>query len=405
MMHLLLIVIYFAFISMGLPDSILGAAWPSMYPELEISVSWAGIISFIIAAGTIISALCADRLIGKFGTAKITVVSIGLSALSLFGFSVASDFWMLCLFALPYGLAAGSIDSGLNNFAALHYKSRHLSWLHCAWGIGTIIGPYILGFVLLNDMGWRASYRILSVIMLLLFIIVLISLPLWRKGNGNSETEGAAAHIPLKKLVGLPGVKAAMIAFFCYCALEQTVMLWAGSYMVLNNGLSAEAAARLSSLFFIGITAGRAISGFLTIKIGDDTLIRIGYSIIGLGILAMILPFGDICTFAGLGLIGLGCAPVYPCTIHATPLHFGKDRSQSVISIQLASAYTGISLMPPLFGLLAGKIGVFLMPFYLAVILILMIIMHERVLKLTKSSETSFHQSQYKSGKSHSIEF
>ena len=387
MMHLLLIVIYLAFVSMGLPDSMLGAAWPSMYPELEISVSCAGIISFIVAVGTIISALCADRLIEKFGTAKVTVVSIGLSALSLFGFSAAVEFWMLCLFALPYGLAAGSIDSGLNNFAALHYKSRHLSWLHCAWGIGTIIGPYILGFVLSNSMGWRASYRILFLIMLILFIAVVVSLPLWKKENENANSEETATHIPLKKLIRLPGVKEAMIAFFCYCALEQTVMLWAGSYMVLNNGISADTAARLASLFFIGITAGRAICGFLTIKFGDDMLIRIGYGIIGVGVIAMLLPLGNLCTFAGLILIGLGCAPVYPCTIHATPLHFGKDRSQSVISIQLASAYTGICLMPPLFGLIAGKIGVFLMPFYLAAILMLMIIMHARALKLTESKE------------------
>lgn len=387
MMHLLLIIIYLAFISMGLPDSILGVAWPSMYPELGISVSCAGIISFIIAVGTIISSLCADRLIAKFGTSKVTAASIGLSALSLFGFSGANEFWILCVFALPYGLAAGSIDSGLNNYAALHYKSRHLSWLHCAWGIGTIIGPYILGFVLSNGKGWRASYRILSVIMLILFIAVIVSLPLWKKGNGTPDAEENVSHIPLKKLVRLPGVKEAMIAFFCYCALEQTVMLWTGSYMVLKNGISADSAARLASLFFIGITVGRAICGFLTIKFGDDTLIRAGYGIIGAGILAMLLPFGNFCTFTGLILIGLGCAPVYPCTIHATPQHFGKDRSQSVISIQLASAYTGICLMPPLFGLIVGKIGVFLMPFYLAAILILMITMHARVMKFTKSKE------------------
>ncbi|MDY3929942.1 MAG: MFS transporter [Clostridia bacterium] len=387
MMHLLLIIIYLAFIGMGLPDSMLGAAWPTMYPELEISVSFAGVISFIIAIGTIISALCADRLIAKFGTAKVTVFSIALSTLSLFGFSVASKFWMLCVFALPYGLAAGSIDSGLNNFAALHYKSRQLSWLHCAWGIGAIIGPYILGFVLSSGSGWRASYRILTLIMLILFIAVMVSLPLWKKGNGNTDLEETATHIPLKKLIRLPGVKEAMLAFFCYCALEQTVMLWAGSYMVLNNNISTDAAARMASLFFIGITVGRAICGFLTIKFSDDTLIRTGYGIIGAGILAMLLPLGNFCTFVGLILIGLGCAPVYPCTIHATPLHFGKDRSQSVISIQLASAYTGICLMPPLFGLIAGKFGVFLMPLYLTAILTLMIIMHTRILKLTETKE------------------
>lgn len=388
MLHLLLIILYLAFICLGLPDSILGAAWPSIYPDLEVSVSLAGVISFIIAAGTIVSALFADRLIRRFGTAKITIASIGLSVIALFGFSVASDFWMLCLFAFPYGLAAGSIDSGLNNFAALHYESRHLSWLHCMWGVGTVIGPYILGFTLAFDMGWRSAYRILSVIMAVLFVVILLSLPLWKKGV---EGDGADAGeiLTFREKLRIPGVKDAMTSMFCYCALEQTAMLWGSSYMVLHNGISPETAAKYGSLFFIGITVGRAICGFLTIRFSDDLLIRIGYGVIGAGVLVMLLPAGSMTTLAGLLMIGFGCAPVYPCTVHATPSHFGEKRSQPIISLQLASAYVGICAMPPLFGLIAGKIGVHLMPIYLGIILIVMVIAHERVLKLTETGKNT----------------
>ncbi len=385
MLNILLIILYIAFIAIGLPDSILGSAWPSMYPEFEIDVSCAGIVSFIIALGTIISALCADKLISKFGTGKVTVASIGLSTIALFGFSIASEFWILCLFALPYGMAAGSIDSGMNNFAALNFESRHLSWLHCMWGVGTVIGPYVLGYVLAHDMNWRASYRILGVIMFVLFLVVLLSLPLWKGSRGGTEGEDFT-HVSLNKLVRMPGVKEAMVAFFCYCALEQTAMLWGSSYMVLEGGVSSETAARLGSLFFIGITVGRVISGFLTIKLSDDLLIRVGYVVVVIGIVTLLMPFGNMCIYAGLLLIGFGCAPIYPCTIHATPIHFGTEYSQSVISIQLASAYTGICLMPPLFGFLAGKIGVFLLPFYLAVILAVMVIMHFRVHKAVHPS-------------------
>ncbi|MBD5511496.1 MAG: MFS transporter [Lachnospiraceae bacterium] len=388
MIHLLLAVIYLSFISLGLPDSLLGSAWPSMYVEFGVPISYAGIIAMVISAGTVISSLQSDRLTRRFGTGVVTTVSVAMTALALFGFSVTHSFLLLCLWAIPYGLGAGSVDASLNNYVALHYASRHMSWLHCMWGVGASIGPYIMGFALTGGQTWNMGYRYIALIQTVLTAILFFSLPLWKKRGGEaSETSDgkAAKALTLRQIIAIPGAKAVLITFFCYCALEQTAGLWASSYLALFKGYTAEAAAEYAALFYIGITVGRALSGFLTLKLNDVQMIRLGAAVILLGLVILLLPLGSYAAPFGLVLIGFGCAPIYPCIIHSTPAHFGADKSQAVIGVQMAFAYVGTSLMPPLFGLIANHIHVALLPVYLLVLLLVMAAMHERLLHCVKN--------------------
>ena len=377
MFHLLLAVIYLSFISLGLPDSLLGSAWPMIYPQFAVPVSFAGIISTIISLGTIISSLQSDRLTKALGAGKVTAISVAMTAAALFGFSVSGSFWMLCLWAIPYGLGAGSVDAALNNYVALHYASRHMSWLHCMWGVGASVGPYIMSYALTGGSGWQGGYRIISLLQIGLTLILLFSLPLWK----NADTSGSqqAPALSLGQVLAIPGAKQVMGAFFCYCAIEQTTSLWASSYLVLARGVDEVTAARWAALFFLGITAGRAASGFLTMLLSDSQMIRLGECILGAGIVILGLPVGPTGALVGLLLIGLGCAPIYPCIIHSTPAHFGADRSQALIGVQMASAYTGTCLMPPLFGLIANHIHVGLLPIFLLVLLALMAFLYQQL--------------------------
>lgn len=391
MANLLLAVIYLSFISLGLPDSLLGSAWPSMYVQFNVPVSCAGIISMIISLGTIVSSLQSYRLTTWLGAGKVTAFSVAITAAALFGFSVSNSFWMLCLWAIPYGLGAGGVDAALNNFVALHYASRHMSWLHCMWGVGASLGPRIMSWALAGGQEWNGGYRAISMLQIGLTLILFLSLPLWNQSSrpGSQENEEAQADsqpqaLSLKDIIRIPGAREVMITFFCYCALEQTAGLWASSYLVLHNGLSPETAAGYASMFFIGITAGRAVSGFLTLKLSDHQMIRLGQGIIGLGVLTLILPLGSGAALGGLILIGLGCAPIYPSIIHSTPENFGAKNSQAMLGIQMASAYVGTCLMPPLFGVLANQISASLLPFYLLAVLAVMAVMHTRLVAKTR---------------------
>ena len=383
MTALLLGVIYLSFISLGLPDSLLGSAWPMMYGAFGVPVSFAGVISVIISLGTIVSSLQSDRLTRALGTGKVTALSVGLTALALFGFSVSSSFWMLCLWAIPYGLGAGSVDASLNNYVALHYASRHMSWLHCMWGVGASVGPAIMGYALAGGQGWPMGYRYISLIQIALTAVLLFSLPLWKGRAQAPNGAGEGRPMKLHEVLAIPGAKAVMLTFFCYCAVEGTAGLWASSYLVLQRGVAAETAAGFASLFYLGITAGRAASGFLTLKFNDTQMIHIGQVILLTGILALLLPLGQDAALAGFVLLGLGCAPIYPSIIHSTPAHFGAERSQAVIGVQMACAYVGGCVMPPLFGFLASRITVALLPFYLLALALLMVAMHERLVRCT----------------------
>lgn len=379
MTSLLLAVIYLAFIGLGLPDSLLGAAWPMIYPQFGVPVSSMGLISMIISAGTILSSLNSSRLTRALGAGKVTLLSTVLTALALLGFGMSRSLWQLCFWAVPYGLGAGSVDAALNNYVALHYASRHMSWLHCMWGVGTIIGPSLMSAALTGGHGWSGGYLLTALVQGLIVAVLLLSLPLWGRptsGNG-SETETAA--LSLREVLAIPGAKEVMLCFFGYCALESTAGLWAASYLTLARDIPAETAAGFAALFYLGITAGRAVSGWIAPRLGDDGMIRLGLWGIGLGLAALLLPGPAAVSLAGLVIIGLGCAPIYPSIIHSTPAHFGAHRSQAVIGVQMASAYVGSMAMPPLFGLMARQITPALFPFYLLVLLGLMAWMHHRL--------------------------
>ena len=393
MVQILLVIIYIAFISLGLPDAMLGSAWPSMYGEMGVPVSYAGVISMIIALGTIVSSLQSDRLTRKMGAGMVTALSVAMTAAALFGFSISSSFLSLCLWAVPYGLGAGSVDAALNNYVALHYTSRDMSWLHCMWGVGTIVGPNVMGYALTNGMKWNRGYFYIALLQIVLSALLFLSLPIWKrmdktrvKAVRSEEAERTEKPLSLKEIFAIPGAKEIMTAFFCYCAVEQTSMLWGSSYMVLHNGISAEKAASFASLFCIGITAGRFVSGFLTMRFSDKQMIRAGQSMIIAGIVILMLPLGDMAAVAGLVMIGLGCAPVYPCIIHSTPACFGPERSQALIGVQMACAYVGTCLMPPLFGLIANHISASLLPVYLLIFAVLMAVMYTMVIKKTRAA-------------------
>lgn len=380
MFSLLLALIYVSFISLGLPDSLLGSAWPQMQESLGVSLSLGGVISFLITASTILSSLMSHRVIQRFGTGGVTMCSVAMTAIALFGFSLSDSFFALCLWAIPYGLGAGSVDAALNNFVALHCKAKHMSWLHCFWGIGATGGPYIMGLCLSRGMGWQAGYRTISFLQMALTLILLLSLPLWKKQElPLSGGETVRPQTPKwGKLLKRPGVKAALAAFFFYSALELTTGLWGSSYMVAVRGISAETAAKWISLFYLGITAGRFFSGFLTLRFSDDAMVRLGEGTAIVGILLMLLPLHNLFLCLGLILTGLGCAPIYPSLLHATPQRFGKSLSQSLMGTQMAISYLGSTTMPPVSGFLSEKISMGLYPVLLLVFALCMTILTEK---------------------------
>ena len=396
---LLLAIIYIAFISLGLPDSLLGSAWPVMHVELGASVSAAGAVSMIIAAGTIFSSLASDFLTRKLGTGAVTAVSVLLTAAAMLGFSFARAFWVLCVLAVPYGLGAGGVDAALNNYVALHYKARHMSWLHCFWGLGAIISPYIMGGCLSGGIGWEWGYRIVALLQFALTAGLFASLPLWKRRAARLSPPSAEAapaqEAPQKhsllRTLRLRGVGLVLVAFFCYCALEQTTMLWASSYLVAHRGVTEECAAMFASLFFAGITVGRFVCGFFSEKLGDRVLIRIGIAAAAVGIGLVALPVeSDACALAGFVVIGLGCAPVYPSIIHATPANFGKEHSQAVIGVEMAGAYVGTTLMPPLFGLIAEHADIAWLPLFLGAFAALLLLTSELLNRtLRRAAETA----------------
>ena len=378
---MLLAIIYIAFISLGLPDSLLGAAWPVMYGELGVPISYAGIVTMIIAAGTIVSSLLSDWLMRKVGAGVITAVSVFMTAAALFGFSASHSFLLLCLWAVPYGLGAGAVDAALNNYVALHFSSRHMNWLHCFWSVGAAASPYIMSYCLTGGFGWNNGYPPFAVVQTILTAALFLSLPLWKRRRlEGAEGESAAKALSLPRAVKIKGVPFVLIMFFGYCALEQAAGLWASSYLVQFRGVDTDTAAWSASLFYLGIAAGRFLCGFVAERLGDRRLIRIGILTMIGGVLLIALPVPyDAFTLAGLLIVGLGCAPVYPSVIHSTPANFGKENSQAIIGIQMASAYVGTTFMPPLFGLIAAHIHIGLYPAFLLALAVLMLCMSEKL--------------------------
>lgn len=386
MYSLLLVIIYIAFISLGLPDSLIGSAWPVMHMELNVPVSYAGIITMIISGGTIVSSLTSDRVTRKFGAGLVTAVSVLMTAVALFGFSVSHSFIFLCIWAIPYGLGAGAVDAALNNYVALHYKSKHMSWLHCFWGVGAAISPYIMSFCLVSGFGWNNGFLSVSVIQICLVAILFVTLPLWKQNRIEvKEEEHVKRALSLPQILSIKGVPFVLISFLAYGALEQTAGLWASSYLVEYREVPIDVAARFASLFYLGITFGRFLCGFVADKFGDKMLIRIGVTVSGIGVIFILLPISsNLLALAGLIVVGFGCAPIYPSIIHSTPFHFGKENSQAVIGVQMASAYVGTTLMPPLFGAIASIVGIGIYPVYLLIFVLLMLVMSERLNQVMK---------------------
>ena len=381
---LLLAIIYIAFISLGLPDSLLGSAWPVMVTEFSAPVSYAGIVSAIICSCTIVSSLLSDRMNRRFGAGIITAASTLLTAIALAGFSFSRSFFSICLWAIPFGLGAGAVDAALNNYVALHYKSRHMSWLHCFWGLGATLGPYIMGWAIGADHGWRTGYGTVSVIQLSLTAVLFLTLPMWKK-RLNDPTTAERPILGLRGALKIPGVKEIMIAFFGYSSLEATAGLWASTYLVEFRSVDTQTAATFASLFYIGLTSGRFLSGFVADRIGDKNMIRLSLTIVSVGIVMILIPLPTpVLSLIGLVIAGLGAAPVYPAIIHSTPAHFGAENSQAIVGIQMASAYTGSTLMPPLFGLIAQHIHVGLYPVFLILCAAICLVMTEKVNKLCK---------------------
>ena len=384
MYSLVLALIYIAFVSLGLPDSLLGSAWPIMREELGAPLSAAGVITMIIAGGTILSSLFSDKLTRKLGAGLVTAISVALTALALLGFSFADKFWILCVLAVPYGFGAGAVDAALNNYAALHYSSRQMNWLHAFWGLGVTISPAIMSYCLTNQFGWQMGYRSVSVIQIVLTVILFASVPLWQKrmeeGSDDIGEASSGKSLSVFDALKIKGAPLILLAFFAYCALETTCGLWATSYLVGFRGIDAETAARFASLFYIGITAGRILNGFIADKLGDRKMIRMGIIILGAGIVLVALPVSlNAISLIGLVIIGFGAAPIYPSIIHSTPDNFGKENSGALVGIQMASAYLGSTFMPPVFGLIAEHISIGLYPLYLGIFAVMMFVMTELV--------------------------
>ncbi len=378
MYSLLLCVIYLAFISLGLPDSLLGSGWPVLHKDIGVPMSYAGIISMIISGGTILSSLNSDRLTKRFGAALVTAVSTLLTAIALFGLSLSTEFWMLCVLAIPYGLGAGAIDAAINNYVALHYKSKHMSWLHCFWGVGASISPYIMSYSITKGAGWSSGYSSVAIIQIVITVILFMSIPLWDKNKVDEETKANTKALSLKEIFQIKGVTYVLLAFLGYCALEITAGMWAASYLVEARGVSVALATKFASLFYLGITFGRFLCGFIADKFGDKSLIRYGIFIIFFGILLLIAPVNiEILPLAGLIIVGLGCAPIYPSIIHSTPSNFGAENSQAIIGVQMASAYTGATFAPPILGFLTNFVSIGIYPYFLLLFAVLMLVMTE----------------------------
>ncbi|ROR93266.1 fucose permease [Salana multivorans] len=398
MYSLLLAIVYVAFVSLGLPDSLVGSGWPVMHEDLGVPVGYAGIVTMLIAGGTIVSSLASERLTRRLGAGLVTAVSVGLTAAALIGFSTSGSFWLLCLWAIPYGLGAGAVDAALNNYVALHYAARHMNWLHSFWGVGASISPFIMSYALTSGLGWSGAYRIVGITQAVLTCVLLLSLPLWGRvnprvplGRADDAAEDAASGapaadgrggrpVPLREALRIPGVVMVLAAFFAYCALETTAMLWASTYLVADRGVTPETAAAFASLYILGITGGRFLSGFVADRVGDRALIRGGFVAVGVGVVMIALPLPtDVLALAGLVVAGLGSAPIYPAIIHSTPTNFGRRSSQAIIGVQMAAAYSGATFMPPLFGALSSWAGMWTFPLFLAVFVAVGLVMSERL--------------------------
>lgn len=397
-----LIIIYLAFISLGLPDSLLGSAWPVMWPDIGASFGAAGFVSMTVAGGTIVSSLASGKIIQRLGTGKVTLISCCLTAGALLGFSAAPSMLWLIIPAIPLGLGAGAVDSALNHYVAENYKAHHMSWLHCFWGIGATLGPAIMSYYIAQHSSWRGGYTAVSIIQFTLVIILLITLPLWKRIAASRELERSQNEVRNDQVesdllqpkgsgkvnvLRIRGVKHTLIAFLFYCGVEATVGLWGASYMVGARNITAETAAGWISLYYGGITIGRLVTGFITMKVHNRVLIRCGQLIAVIGGIILLLPLPALFSMIGFILIGLGLAPIFPGLLHETPTRFGCENSAKLMGYQMAVAYTGTTFLPPLFGIIATQSSIALLPIIVLAFLVFMLMSVEKVNHILSKQE------------------
>lgn len=380
-MLLLLAIIYLAFISLRLPDSLLGSSWPVISKDLNASLAFAGVISIVISAGTVVSSLLSTRVIHRFGTGKVVMMSVAMTAIALYGFTLVQNMWIFVIFAIPLGLGAGAVDAALNNFVATHYKSKHMNYLHSFWGVGATSGPLIMAMYLGQQEGWRDGYATITYIQIALVFVLFLTLPLWELATSNSNTSDAEQPHLVTNAMGLriKGVKFQLVMFFCYCSLEAATGLWAASFLILEHGVTPSNAAFWTAMYFLGITLGRFSCGFIADAIDEKKMISAGVILIFMGILLLLMPISTTTAKFGLILIGLGCAPIYPNTIHLTPKRFGKQASQAIIGLSMACAYIGTTLMPPLIGFIATSTSFMILPLTLLLFTGLMLFTTQRL--------------------------
>ena len=382
----LLIIIYIAFIGLGIPDSLFGTAWPAIYSEFELPISFGSFVTIIISCGTVLSSVISSKIISRLGTNKVSAYSTLLTALALLGFSFAPNLWVMCFWAIILGIGAGAIDVALNNYVAIHYSATHMSFLHCFYGVGVSVSPYILSLVIAGNFGWRGGYRIAFAIQLIITLLLFLSLPLWRKAHGgeNESEENTHKDLSFGSVLKIPGVKMMCSLFIASCAIECTCGGWGSTFLVEYKHLPAEKAAQIIMIYYIGMTLGRFLSGVLAAKLHSWKIIKLGQIVLGLALLLLILPGGVYLCALGMFLIGLGNGPLFPNFNYLTPENFGSDISQSIIGIQMASAYIGIMIAPTVCGLLGQVFGMVIFPFYLIVFYAIMISVTIRIKTVLK---------------------
>lgn len=365
----LLAVIYLAFIGLGLPDSLFGTAWPAIYADFNLPISFGSFVTVIISCGTVISSLISSGLIKKFGTNVVSAASTLLTAAALLGFSVSPNIWCMCILAIPLGIGAGAIDVALNNYVALHYSATHMSFLHCFYGVGVTVSPYILSRVISGNAGWRGGYKITFFIQLAIALVLFFSLPVWKKVNGEEKAEegGDKKTLSFYEVLKIPGVGLMCSLFIISCAIECTCGGWGSTFLVEYKNMLPENAAKIIMIYYLGITLGRFVSGLVASFLNSWKIVNIGTVVMGVGILILLLPVSAEVCGVGLFLIGFGNGPLFPNFNFLAPISFGSENSQSVIGVQMASAYVGIMLAPMLCGILGQSFGMVIFPFYLLV--------------------------------------
>lgn len=388
MATLLLLVIYIAFIGLGIPDSLFGTAWPAIYTEFDLPISFASFVTVIISCGTIVSSMFSAKVINRFGTNKVSAFSTALTATALIGFSFSGNLWLLCLFAIPLGLGAGAIDTALNNYVAVHYSATHMSFLHCFYGIGVSVSPYIMSLVIGGKSGWRGGYQVAFIIQLCIALILIFTLPIWKKVHPQKVKEqDTVKTLSQKEIFKIPGVKTMCCLFITTCAIEYTCGSWGSTFLVEYKNMAADQAAKMVMFYYIGMALGRFLSGILATRLNSWQIIKIGQYVLGGALLLLLLPLSSIVSAVGLFLVGLGNGPIFPNFNYLTPQNFGEDISQSVMGTQMASAYVGIMLAPALCGVLGQLINMRVFPVYLLAFYLIMIVATRKVKRVLNTEK------------------